>query len=64
MGRRSYVRSPIKGANFPKGNHSSLPPPPPPSFINYPNVVFKPHPFYEKIDTIVRPTSLGVPSWI
>ena len=61
MGRRSYIRSPIKGANFPTGNHSPLPPPP--SFINYPNVVFKPHPFYEKIDTIVRPTSLGVSGW-
>ena len=29
------------------------------SFILHPDVVFKPHPFYEVIDTIIRPTALG-----
>lgn len=29
------------------------------SYIVHPDVKFKPHPFYLKMDTVIRPTSLG-----
>ena len=59
--REIYDRSHYsKRALFRAHRYSPMKPTPAPahSYIVHPDVTFKPHPFYEKVDSIIRPTAL------
>jgi len=59
--REIYDRSHYsKRALFRAHRCSPMKPTPAPahSYIVHPDVTFKPHPFYEKVDSIIRPTAL------
>ena len=58
---RMGVYSPMKGMMYhhpPKSELSSAAPDEI-SYILHPDVKFKPHPFYQVLDSIIRPTALG-----
>jgi hypothetical protein len=54
FGLSNYAKTPPKPP--PMSHNTGVPPP---VYVKHPNVTFKSHPFYQKLDTLIRPTVLG-----